>query len=117
MAGPGVTRDGNFFSIVGIQEDWTPELIFGVDGLFVDIKIKRIELRGGADAKGMKTSVVIREGGTAGPVICTLSTTTPYTPDRCYFDDGGMYMKPFLDYADSLLPFTNVEHILIFEVA
>ena len=117
MAGPGVTRSGNFFSIVGIQENWTAEEIFQVSGLFVDIKIKRIELSGGADAKSSTSLVVIRQGGTSGVRICTLSTASPFITDRVYFKDGGQYMKPFLDYPDSHLPFTIIGHKLIFEVA
>lgn len=115
--GPGVTRSGNFFSIVGIQEDWTAEEIFKVSGLFVDIKIKSIELCGGTDFKSIRSLVVIRNGDALGPVICTLSTLTPFSIDRVYFRNGGQYMKPFLDYNDSHLPFLVTGHTVIFEVA
>jgi hypothetical protein len=115
MAGPGVTRDGNFFSLIGIAEDWTAEQIFGPASLMPDMKIKRIELRGGADAKGSTSRVVIRQGGTDGATICTLACASPYVPDRVVFDEP-QYLDPFLDFADSLLPFTIVDHKLIFEI-
>jgi len=115
MAGPGVVQSGNFFSITGIAENWTPEMIFGPSGMFVDIKIKRIELRGGIDIKGGPTDkAVIRHGSLTGPTICTLATPYPERVDRVYFRKGGQYMKPYIKLTDGNF-YTG--HVLVFEVA
>jgi len=115
MAGPGVVQEGNFFSITGIAEDWTPEMIFGPSGMFVDIKIKRIELLGGSGGKwGNWDKVIIRHGSLTGPTICTLFTPYPQRIDRVYFRKGGQYMSPYIKLTDG---YFNTGHVLVFEVA
>lgn len=120
MAGPGVVRKDNFFSLTGVAEDWTPEQIFGYAGPTGEIKISRIELRGGTGGKGGAVDrVVIKQGGASGPIITTLATPSPEVVDRVYFgvgedDEEGQYMKPFIDYSESHF---NTGHVLVFEVA
>jgi len=115
MAGAGdVIHDGNFFSISGMSKDYTSEQIFKTN-MMVDIKIKRIELKGGTGGKyGTTDKIVIKNGDASGPVITVLATPNPATIDRVYFKDGGQFMRPFIDFSEG---YFNIGHKVVFEVA
>jgi len=104
-----IVRGGNFFELTAITGAVDAFEIFQDSNAFKGRKVKRIEFVAGAN----NDVIVIRENDTDGATITTLSSADVEVVDRTYFEDGGQYMKPHIDFADSTL---NAGHKLIFEI-
>jgi len=100
-----IVRNQNFIEITGIAADLRPIDIFKDD---FDHRIKRIEL------KGLAYDIcVIKHDTDAGPTITTLSCAAALV-DRVYFDKGGQFLKPMIDFSECT--FAGA-HKLIIELA
>jgi len=105
-----IVRDGNFFELTAITGAVDAFEIFQTSNAYSEgIKVKRIEFQAGSN----NDSIVIREAATDGATIATLASADVEVVDRVYFEDGGQFMKPHVDFADSTL---NAGHKLIFEI-
>ena len=105
-----IVRSGNFFEITGIAADLKSSEIFRDSGAHVDKKIKRMEFVAGA-----KNDVcVVKFKDASGATITTLASNDVELTDRVYFNEGGQYMLPFVDFSEGVF---SAGHKLLIELA
>jgi len=100
-------QTGNFIELTVIAADVEPSDIFTNDQ---EHKIKRIEFVAGAN----NDILVVKQGSATGATIVTLATPDVEIVDRVFFDDGGQWMLPYIDFSDCTL---TADHKVVIELA
>ena len=105
-----VLKTENFIEISSIAADLEAKTILGTDDAHKYTKIRSITFLPGAD----NDKCVIKNGSAASAMVTVLASPDVELPAIRYFDDGGQWIKPFVDFSECTL---NAGHMLIFELS
>ena len=105
-----IVRSGNFFEITAIAADLKASEIFQDSGAHVDKKIKRMEFVAGSN----NDICVVKFKDASGATITTLASNDVELVDRVYFDHGGQFINPFIDFSEGVF---SPGHKLLIELA